>query len=99
MSYYTDINRIPDIIEPAVSALDFVLSDSAKLDVELDNFGDSGVDFIVEFWVNGIDDGGFKYRSQVRFAMWNALKEFGIETPFPQRVLHVKGGSVTATSE
>ena len=85
MSYYTDINRIPDIIEPAVSALDY--------------FGDSGVDFIVEFWVNGIDDGGFKYRSQVRFAMWNARKEFGIEIPFPQRVLHVKGGSVTATSE
>ena len=99
MSYYTDINRIPDIIKPAVSALDFVLSDPAKLDVELDNFGDSGVDFIVEFWVNGIDDGGFKYRSQVRFAMWNALKEFGIEIPFPQRVLHVKGGPVTATSE
>ena len=95
MSYYTDINRIPDIIEPAVSALDFVLSDPAKLDVELDNFGDSGV----EFWVNGIDDGGFKYRSQVRFSIWNALKEFGIKIPFPQRVLHVKGGSVTATSE
>ncbi|MDB4213269.1 mechanosensitive ion channel [Octadecabacter sp.] len=99
VSYDTDINRIPDIIEPAVSALDFVLSDPAKPDVELDNFGDSGVDFIVEFWVNGIDDGRFKYRSQVRFAVWNALKEAGIEIPFPQRVLHVKGGSVTATSE
>ena len=99
MSYYTDINRIPDITEPAVSALDFVLSDPAKPDVELDNFGDSGVDFIVELWVNDIDDEGFKYRSQVRFAMWNALKKACIEIPFPQRVLHVKGGSVTATSE
>ncbi|MCF2871343.1 mechanosensitive ion channel [Octadecabacter sp. G9-8] len=92
VSYDTDINLIPGIIEPAVSALDFVLDAPHKPDVELDNFGDSGIDFIVEFWVEGIDDGQFKYRSHVRFAVWNALKDAGIEIPFPQRVLHVKGG-------
>ncbi|MEL6958814.1 MAG: mechanosensitive ion channel domain-containing protein [Pseudomonadota bacterium] len=92
VSYDTDINRIPDIVGPAVQALDFVLSEPEEADVELDGFGDSGIDFVVEFWVEGIDDGRNKYRSHVRFAIWNALKEAGIEIPFPQRVVEIKGG-------
>ncbi|MBU2992173.1 mechanosensitive ion channel [Octadecabacter sp. 1_MG-2023] len=92
VSYDTDINRIPDIVGPAVAALDFVLSKPEDPDVELDGFGDSGIEFVVEFWVNGIDDGKNKYRSHVRFAIWNALKDAGIEIPFPQRVVEIKGG-------
>ena len=91
VSYDTDINQIPGIVEPAVGALDFVLDAPQPPDVELENFGDSGIDFIVEFWVEGIDDGQYKYRSQVRFAVWNALKDASIEIPFPQRVVHLKG--------
>ena len=99
VSYDTDINKIPDIVTPAVAALDFVLDGPMPPDVELDNFGDSGIDFIIEFWVNGIDDGRFKYRSHVRFAVWNALKEAGIEIPFPQRVVEIKGGFPTGLTE
>ena len=96
VSYDTDINRVPDIIGPAVAALDFVLDQPEEPDVELDGFGDNGIDFAVEFWVNGIDDGKNKYRSQVRFAIWNALKDAGIEIPFPQRVVEIKGGLPSA---
>jgi len=92
VSYDTDINRIPDIVGRAVTALDFVLDLPEPPDVELDGFGDSGADFVVEFWVNGIDDGKNKYRSHVRFVIWNALKDAGIEMPFPQRVVELKGG-------
>ena len=99
VSYDTDINRVPDIVGPAVQALDFVLDDPEPADVELDGFGDSGIDFVVEFWVEGIDDGKNKYRSHVRFAIWNALKDAGIEIPFPQRVVEIKGGFPTAASE
>lgn len=99
VSYDTDINRIPDIVAPAVAALDFVLDAPQSPDVELDNFGDSGIEFIIEFWVNGIDDGRFKYRSHVRFAVWNALKDAGIEIPFPQRVVEIKGGFPAGLTE
>lgn len=99
VSYDTDINRIPDIVGPAVQALGFVLDAPEPADVELDGFGDSGIDFVVEFWVNGIDDGKNKYRSKVRFAVWNALKDAGIEIPFPQRVVEIKGGFPTASAE
>ncbi|PWG16412.1 mechanosensitive ion channel family protein [Salibaculum griseiflavum] len=92
VSYDTDINLIPDIIEKAVAELDFVLSEPEAPDCELRGFGDSGIDFACEFWVNGIDDGRHKYTSQVLFAIWNALKAHDIEIPFPQRVVEIKGG-------
>lgn len=92
VSYDTDINRIPGIINPAVQALPIVLDTPEPADVELAGFGDSGVDFVVEYWVNGIDDGKNKYKSHVLFAIWNALKAEGIDIPYPQRVVEIKGG-------
>ncbi len=94
VSYDTDINRVPEIIETAVAALPFVLQDPDGPDCELRGFGESSVDFAVEYWVAGIDDGKNKYASQVNFAIWNALKAAGIEMPYPHRVIEVKGGSL-----
>jgi small-conductance mechanosensitive channel len=99
VSYDTDINTVTGIVLPAVAALDFVLDAPMPPDIELDGFGDNGIDFIVEFWVSGIDDGRFKYRSHVRFAVWNALQNAGIEIPFPQRVVEIKGGFPAGVSE
>ena len=100
VSYSTDINAIPPIIQAAVGALPFVLQKPDGPDCELAGFGESSVDFVVEYWVNGIDDGKNKYKSHVLFAIWNALKAEGIEMPFPQRVVHLRpapdpSGSVT----
>jgi small-conductance mechanosensitive channel len=91
VSYDTDINRVPAIIEAAVSKHPGVLQDPEGPDCELRGFGDSGVDFGVEFWVEGIDDGKNKYASDVLFLIWNALKENGIEIPYPHRVVEIKG--------
>lgn len=92
VSYDTDINRVPGIIEAAIGALPFVLAKPDGPDCELKGFGESAVDFVVEYWVNGIDDGKNKYSSPVLFAIWNALKAEGIEMPYPQRVIEIKGG-------
>lgn len=91
VSYDTDINKVPEIIEAAVSELDFVLDDPDGPDCELRGFGNSGVDFAVEFWVNGIDDGKNKFTPKVLFAIWNALKAHDIEIPYPHRVVEFKG--------
>ena len=61
VSYDTDINLVPDIIEKAVSQHPEILSKHYPPDCELRGFGDNGVDFAVEFRVNGIDDGKHKY--------------------------------------
>lgn len=96
VSYDTDINRVPAIIEVAVSALPFVLTVPDGPDCELRGFGESSVDFAVEYWVNGIDDGRNRYGSPVLFAIWNALKAEGIEMPFPQRVVHLRPAAAAA---
>ena len=92
VSYDTDINKVPAIIEAAVAAHPGVLDMPEPPDCELRGFGDSGIDFVVEFWVNGIDDGKHKYTSDVLFLVWNALKDNGIEIPYPHRVVEIKGG-------
>ena len=93
VSYNTDINALPDIIEAAVSKHPDVLQEPYPPDCELRGFGDSGIDFAVEFWVNGLDDGDHKYTSDVLFIVWNALKDNGIEIPYPHRVVEIKGGT------
>jgi small-conductance mechanosensitive channel len=93
VSYETDINLVPALIEAAVGTLPFVLHVPDGPDCELRGFGESSVDFAVEYWVNGIDDGKNKYGSQVLFAIWNALKSQGIEMPYPRRVVEIRGAN------
>ena len=92
VSYDTDINKVPPIIEAAVATHPGVLDAPYPPDCELRSFGESGIDFAVEFWVNGFDDGPNKFTSDVLFLIWNALKEADIEIPYPQRVVEIKGG-------
>lgn len=99
VSYDTDINLVPPIIEAAVAKHAEVLDLPYPPDCELRGFGDNGIDFAVEFWVNGLDDGPNKFTSDVLFLIWNALKDNGIEIPYPQRVVEIKGGLPAATSE
>jgi potassium-dependent mechanosensitive channel len=91
VSYDTDLNLIPDLIETAVAKLPFVLQAPDPPDCELRGFGESAVDFAVEYWAQGLDDGRNKYSSPVLFAIWNALKEAGVEMPYPHRVIEIKG--------
>ncbi len=90
VSYDTDINIVPDLIERAVAKLPFVLQSPDGPDCELRGFGESSIDFAVEYWVSGIDDGKNKYGSAVLFAIWNALKEAGIQMPYPHRVVELR---------
>ncbi|MBO9397986.1 mechanosensitive ion channel [Shimia sp. R9_2] len=90
VSYDTDINKVPAIIEAAVAKHPGVLTTPFPPDCELRGFGDSGVDFAVEFWVEGIDDGKNKFMSDVLFLIWNALKAEGITIPYPHRVVELK---------
>lgn len=99
VSYETDINLIPDLIEAAVKTHPGVLLQPEEPDCELRGFGDSGVEFAVEFWVEGIDDGKNRYTSEVRFLIWNALKDAGIEIPFPQRELRFRDGAGPVLAE
>ncbi|MGR3546791.1 MAG: mechanosensitive ion channel family protein [Roseovarius sp.] len=98
VSYDTDITRIPALVEPAVAAVPEVQTTGKFApECELKAFGESGVDFSVEYWVDGIEDVTGKYQSDVLFAIWNALRAEGVEMPYPQRVVHHRGLPAPAT--
>ena len=88
VGYETDIDRLEDIILPAVSAHPSVLQEPEVPDLELRSFGDNGIDFAVEFWCEGIDDGPNKFTSDLNFIIWRALRKASIDMPLPQRVVH-----------
>ena len=59
-------------------------------------FADSGIDILVEFWMDGIDDGENRVGADLLLMIWTALKANDIEIPFPQREVKVLDDSRTA---
>ena len=53
------------------------------------DFGASSLDFEIRAYLRDISD-GLGVRTDLRFAIFKALAEEGIEIPFPQRDVHVK---------
>ncbi len=64
----------------------------------LRSFGDSSVNFTLHFWVEDVTLGRWPPHSEVMFSIWRKFKEHGIEIPFPQRDLHIKGPLDIASS-
>jgi len=93
VAYDTDLHIVPPIMEKAVAKHPRVLQEPEAPDCELRGFGDSGVNFAIEFWVDGLDDGPNKFSSDVLFLVWDALKDNGIVIPFPQREVRVLPGA------
>ncbi len=89
VAYDTDIEQIPELIATAVAKHPQVLDQPEPVDVELRGFGDSGINFAVEFWADGIDDGKNKFSSDVLFIVWRALKANDIKIPYPQREIRM----------
>jgi small-conductance mechanosensitive channel len=89
VAYDTDLHKVPPVITAAVSKHPRVLQEPEVPDCELRGFGESGVKFGVEFWVDGLDDGPNKFSSDVLFLVWDALKDNNIVIPFPQREVRI----------
>ena len=82
--YDTDIDKLEDIIIPVFTNHPSVLQEPEEPDLELREFGPSGINFAVEFWCSGIDDGPNKFTSDLNFAVWRVLKKNNIKMPLPQ---------------
>ena len=89
VSYDTDIRKVPDLITAAVSKHPGVLQEPEKPDCELRGFDDSGINFGLEFWIKGIDDGKNKISSDLLFIVWETLRENNIAIPYPQREVRI----------
>ena len=89
VAYDTDIRKVPEIIVDAVTKHPGVLTEPEAPDCELRGFGDSGINFGLEFWIKGIDDGKNRISSDLLFIIWETLRENDIKIPFPQREVRI----------
>ncbi|MDX1430449.1 MAG: mechanosensitive ion channel, partial [Rhodothermales bacterium] len=96
VAYGTDLEKLFAIVRDTISAHPKVLSGddlpvAERPDAEIDSFGDSGINILVEFWMEGIDDGENRVGADLLLMIWTALQANGIEIPFPQREVKVLG--------
>jgi len=88
--YQDDPHLAKQVIEEAVSMQPAVSLERPPR-ILLTEFGDSSVNFRVEFFAE-VDrqSSRLKIKSEVMFAIWDALKEADIGIPFPQRDIYIK---------
>jgi len=95
VAYGSDKELVRKAGTEAAAAVSYTLTNMKGRDPEvwLVGFGDSSLDFLLLVWVNRQ---GARRPTRTRAAyLWeleSKLTEYGIEIPFPQRDLHLRGG-------
>jgi len=98
VAYDTDLEAMFPILREVVASHPKVISgDDVAIefrpDAEIAKFEDSGINILVEFWMEGIDDGEHRVGGDLLLMIWQALKANDIVIPFPQRVVKVTSDS------
>ncbi len=89
VSYNSDIHQVMKLLEEATKKVERILK-RPKAIVQLIEFGDSSVNFRVQFWINDPQKGVLNIKSDLLIEIWDSFKANNIEIPFPQRDLHIK---------
>lgn len=94
VAYKTDLREMLRLVKEVVATHPKVLSGpdlpvAERPDAEIRGFGDSGVNILVEFWMEGIDDGENRVGADLLMMIWDVLHEHAIEIPFPQREVKI----------
>lgn len=95
VAYGTDLEKLFDILRDVVASHPRVLSGEdvpfeERPDAEIASFAESGIEILVEFWMEGVDDGKNRVGADLLFMIWKALQENGIEIPYPHRVITIE---------
>ncbi|EEF78643.1 mechanosensitive ion channel family protein [Methylophaga thiooxydans] len=94
VAYKTDLHQLFELIREVANSHPQVISGDdipieERPDAEIKGFADSGVDILVEFWMDGVDDGPNRVGADLLLMIWDVLKQHGIEIPFPQREVKI----------
>jgi small-conductance mechanosensitive channel len=89
VGYSSDVDLVMQLLLAAALTQERVLRDPAPA-ANLTNFGADGLEFTLVYWIDDIENGPGNLKSLVNLAILKALREHGIEIPYPQRVLHTR---------
>jgi len=94
VAYKTDLDELFRLVRDVVDSHPQVISGpdipiEERADAEISGFADSGINILVEFWMEGIDDGPNRVGADLLLMIWGVLREHGIVIPFPQREVKI----------
>ena len=92
VAYGTDPEAVLSLLVAEAAAQPNVMTDPAPMAFFM-GFGDSALNFELRFW-SARQDIWFQLKSDVTIGISRALREAGIEIPFPQRDLHLRSVDV-----
>jgi small-conductance mechanosensitive channel len=87
VGYGSDVDLVMQLLLAAALSQERVLRDPVPA-ANLTNFGADGLEFTLVYWIDDIENGPGNLKSLVNLAILKALRDHGIEIPYPQRVLH-----------
>jgi small-conductance mechanosensitive channel len=88
VAYGTNPEVVLELLQGVAEAHPAVL-EAPKAEALFLEFGDSALNFCLRVWIPRFEE-GFTVRSQLSVAINAALRDAGIQIPFPQRDLHVR---------
>lgn len=98
VSYDSDPANVRDILIQVASRHPDVLAQPAPI-VLFQEFGESSLDFELLVWTNSRTHSPGLLRSDLRFAIFAAFQEAGIEIPFPQRDVRVRAAPAASAAD
>lgn len=93
IAYGSDVEKFRALMLKVVLAHPQVLAEP-KPNIFFIGFGDSSLDFELGVWTAEMAQNPRRFRSEINYAVEKALRENGIEIPFPQRDLHIRSGTL-----
>ena len=93
VAYGSDLTKTRDALLAAARENPNTLEEPPP-NVFLDKFGESSINLELVVWSSEMSYRPRRYRSDLNFAIERHLREAGIEIPYPQRDLHIRGGAL-----
>ncbi|MCB0192011.1 MAG: mechanosensitive ion channel [Anaerolineae bacterium] len=97
VSYNSNVQQVKQLLSDTLKRHPEILPEPEPFAVLLE-FGDSSLNFFTGGWVAEAT-ARIRVTNEIREMVWDAFAEHGIEIPFPQRDLHIRGGVVATPSE
>ena len=96
VAYGTDPRKVHALLLDIARSHPMVLKNPEPF-VFFANFGDSSLDFEIRLFLADITS-GLGVQNEIRFSIVEAFEREGIEIPFPQRDVNIKGAGITVST-
>ena len=88
VGYDSQVELVMRLLVEAASSQERALKEPGP-SVNLTNFGPDGLEFTLNYWMIDPENGQANLRSLINLRILAALREHGIDIPYPQRMVHL----------